>query len=393
MTKMKTLTVGILLLFGAMLGAHSQRPHAVIEQPITFGMIKILLEKNVEGVNVEVRGGYKVYDPKNGSRIGKGSGDKQYLLRPTLDGLAWGEGYPGVFQVAIVPAEETGAVLVNGIQYAGSIYAYQIGNTISIVNEVPIESFVKSMLSPKVNANLHPEVLAALAIVARTQAYYYAAKNQHAFWHLDAGEIDYRGMGVCFRNNGVEEAADLTHHLVMKSEEYGMKEGFFDATYTPHCAGKTAPYHLIFRKEGFAPHKGIESPLAQANRSQSRWVSSLSKDELARKLGTGEILRHEVYRDSVSGKVYGLRLFTEEGNFEYPISGLQSKLGSNFLKSNDFVLKCTDEKFTFQGHGEGLGVGLCLYTAQEMAKRGENAAGILSFFFPHSKVAFMKIMP
>ncbi len=369
----------------------SPQKYVLIEQPNNLGMIKVLLCKDEEAANLEVHGGYKIFDPKLGAKISKGSMKKQYLLRPTLDGLAWGEAYPGLYQIALVPNEPDGYFLVNGIQYSGNLYVYQIGNTLSLVNEVPVEDYVKSMLNPKVNSNLSHEVLASMAIIERTQAYYHALRNQNKFWHLDAKEIGYEGRGVCGRNNGVDKAVELTHHLVMKSKSYGILDGFFNATYTSNCAGKTAPYHLIHRVEGHTFKKSVESPLALAARNQSHWTHKILLDDLAERLGWEAVTSYEVFTDKDSGKVYGMK-FEHKGEIaDLDFEKLQSLLGDTKLKSTDFTATNKDNVLVFDGYGEGFGVGACLYTAQEMAERGHNAAEILEMFFPSTYIAYMDI--
>ena len=366
--------------------------HVMIEQPNNLGMIKVLLFKDIEAANLEVRGGYKIFDPKTGNKISKGSMKKQYLLRPTLDGVTWGEAFPGIFQIALVPNEKEGCFLVNGIQYSGNLYIYQVGNKISLVNEVSIEDFAKSMLNPKVNKKMHPETLAAMAIIERTQAYYYALKNQNSFWHLDANDINYQGRAVCGRENGVDKAVELTHHLVMKSKSYGIQNGFFNASFTAHCGGKTVPYHLIHRKEGHTSRKIVESPLALANRNETRWVHRVDIDTLAEKLGWDAITSFEVFTDDNTGKVYGVKFQNQNESVDYDFIKLQSLLGETKLKSTDFKVIQKDNSFVFEGYGQGLGVGACLYTAEEMSARGHNAAEILDMFFPGTIIAYMDII-
>lgn len=391
--KLKTL-VGLiiaLISFQATTTYASPQKYVLIEQPNNFGMIKILLCKDAEAANLEVHGGYKIFDPKTGNKITKGSMKKQYLLRPTLDGLAWGEAYPGVFQIALVPNSPEGYFLVDGIQYAGNLYVYQIGNTLSLVNEVAVEDYVKAMLNPQINQKVEPEVLAAMAIIERTQAYYHALRNQNKFWHLDAKEIGYQGRGVCGRNNGVDRAVELTHHLVMKSKTYGIHDGFFNATFTQNCAGKTAPYHLIHRVEGHTFKKSIESPLALAARNQSHWTHKVFLDELAAKLGWDGITSFEVFKDPDSGKVYGMKFEYKNETKDLDFVKLQALLGDSKIKSTDFTAQSKDNVLFFDGYGEGLGVGACLFTAEEMAKKGHNAAEILAMFFPNTYIVYMDI--
>lgn len=376
----------VMCLFSVKVNAYSS--HVTIEHPTSSGKIKILLEKDVDGANLEINGGYKIIDPNTGNKIAKGFINKQFLLRPTLDGVAWGEVYPGVFQVAICPQEKNSVMLLNGVQYAGKLFVYQMGDKISVVNELCIEDYVKASLNPAVDSRMDSEVLAALAIVERTNAYYHATKDNSAFWHLDAKEVNYQGSGVCLRDNGIDKAVELTHHLVMKNNKSRNIEGFFAALYTENSAGKTAPYQVVFKKDGNAT-AGVEAPIALAKKKQAHWTADLSMNELADHLGWDCVTHHEVLTDKVSGKVKTVRFYNEKELKEYTYPKLQKLLGSNVIKSSEFNLRFHDNAFTVDGYGAGSGVGLCLFSAIELAKKNHNAADILKQFFPQTKIVFM----
>jgi SpoIID/LytB domain protein len=51
------------------------------------------------------------------------------------------------------------------------------------------------------------------------------------------------------------------------------------------------------------------------------------------------------------------------------------------LKGDDLV---------FTGYGEGLGVGLCLYSAKALAEKGQKATEILNAFFPETRLEKVK---
>ncbi len=347
--------------------------------------IKILLARDLNGAILEVRGGYKIYDAANDKKIGSGIIGKNYFIQPSSSGIKWGESFPGIFQIKLVPNEETCLCLVNGIQYSGNIFVFQIGDRISIVNDVNIEDFVKVVLGQMFAKKQHPEVLAALAITTRTAAYYHALRGDSAFWHLDSGVIDYQGYGVTMRDNGIDSAVNATRALVLQGNDLSLN-GFFDATFTSNCAGKTAPYHLIYRKHGNAPLKGVDTPFSGKDRDKCKWEFSCSLEELAAFTGLPKITSCELYSDANSGKVYGVRFYNESNALDMDFFTLQGILGTNHLKSSDFIASLTEGQIKFAGFGEGPGVGLCLYSAQIMAKKGHDAAEILEAFFPDTKL-------
>jgi SpoIID/LytB domain protein len=56
------------------------------------------------------------------------------------------------------------------------------------------------------------------------------------------------------------------------------------------------------------------------------------------------------------------------------------------LKSNDFNILVQNDQIVFKGFGEGTGVGLCLFSANAMADKGDKAPKILSAFYPDTQL-------
>ena len=130
-------------------------------------------------------------------------------------GLKWGESFPGIYQFMLMPRGEESSVFVNGIQYGGSIFVYSVGDRINIVNQVDVESYVKGVLALQVPAPLENEVMAALAIIARTNAYYSLSRGGDIFWHISAHQPEYLGNALCAPGSLVDRAVDATRHLIL----------------------------------------------------------------------------------------------------------------------------------------------------------------------------------
>ncbi len=137
--------------------------------------IKVLVTHDKPGVVLEVKGKYKIYDPHQNMYISTRFIGKRKFIQAISDGLKWGEEFPGIHQIRIVPDDPNTTTLVDGIEYKGSIFVYDIGGTISVVNEIDIEDYLKSILEPQFDDNLLPETFASIAITARTNAYYQAS--------------------------------------------------------------------------------------------------------------------------------------------------------------------------------------------------------------------------
>ncbi|MCB1071783.1 MAG: SpoIID/LytB domain-containing protein [Chlamydiales bacterium] len=354
------------------------------EKPAT---IKLLLEKGTDGILLEAKGPYAIYNPENGKKESSGRWGKRFYLYPHEEGIKWGENFLGIYQLQIVPTSPETTFLVNGVQYRGAIEVYNIENTLSIINEVDVETYVKTILNEHVSPTLSPNVLDAIAIIARTDAYYKALLNYDAFWHITKEEAGYHGNALILQNLVIDRAVDNTKYLVMTYEDQP-----FPGSWNENCGGKTASYSSIFRKNTVTP-EGVESKFAIKNRKDTRWSLTVDTQELAKVVKTNRITGMDLYIDHVSGKVYATRLHDGSHTEDVDFAALQNKLGKDKLKSNDFNVSIKGNIALFEGYGEGNGVGLCLYSATQMAERGDEAPAILAQFFPNTTIEKMRNYP
>lgn len=201
--------------------------------------IRVLLLHNAEKANLEVRGKYSLHDPYTNTHISTRFTGKSRPIQTVSDGLKWGEAFPGLYQIKIRPTEANSYSIVNGKDYNGDIYIYDIGGTISVVNQISVEDYVRSTLSDYQNQNFEPEALAALAIVARTNAYFQAANPKNTYWAVDAEKVGYHGTAK--GSPAIEEAVRMTRYMIMSRT--GVYEGVatpFAAQFAPAEEGQTA---------------------------------------------------------------------------------------------------------------------------------------------------------
>ena len=151
---------------------HSAEIPTDLSQKAKPATIKVLLAKQADDAIIEVKGRYEIFSA-NEYLVSSGVLNKRAAITAKSDGIHWGELFPALFQLRIVPNDSQSFVLVNGIQYKGCVDIYAINNKINIVNEIDVESYLKSTLTSQFSEKMTDEVLDALAIVARTQAYYF----------------------------------------------------------------------------------------------------------------------------------------------------------------------------------------------------------------------------
>lgn len=190
--------------------------------------IRILLAHDLEGVHLEVKGMYSLYDPYSNSHLSTRFIGKSRYIQAVGDGLKWGEAFPGLYQLQIKPEEETTVTWIEGKPYAGSSYIYDIGGTISVVNQLSIENYIRLLPYQADYGSLHPEVLAAIAIVARTNAYYQASNPRNTYWAVDAQKVGYEGLKQ--EPAPIDQAINATRYMIMS------RTGVYEGLATPFAA-------------------------------------------------------------------------------------------------------------------------------------------------------------
>lgn len=387
------LLTGFLIASTAILAAEKCRPVPDHTLPVHYRLnppyptIKILVAKDVNSIEVEADGPYRVFNPADSCVTGYGLFGKCYPVHATEDGLKWGESFPSTYQIAIVPASNKTQLFVDGVAYTGSIFVYQIGNKVNIVNQTKVEDYLKCTLPTKLDCNLKDEAMAAAVIAARTDIYYKALRHEKAFFQVDAKEVGYHGLD-CIKSRNVDRAVDATRYLVMKCDDCEYL-GLFPATWTEHSAGKTACASAIFRRVMNGPKEGVESAIAASDREVSSWSLFVKKKELAKTLSLKDITSVSACRDFDSSKVFAVRFSGNDGAKEEDFFKLQNLLGKEKLLSTDFDVELQGDLVAFSGHGKGHGVGLCLFSANKLAEHGTDAVKVLHKFFPSTEVVMM----
>lgn len=187
--------------------------------------IRILLSKEMPDAMLEAKGGFRVIQNETGKILSSGI-TKRFPVLATQDGLRWGEAYPDVYALTLIPTHPEASFYVDGIQYKGIISIYSNrDNCVTVVNELPVEEFLKSNLSLKYQQPLSKEAIAALAILGRTEIAARLAHRKESLsskpWDVAADEVGYYGYGVTLQKSCVEDAVNWTRFMVLESTKGG----------------------------------------------------------------------------------------------------------------------------------------------------------------------------
>lgn len=181
--------------------------------------IKVLIVHDKPGAVLEVKGRYKLFDPNTMEFKGTRFLGKRKYVQCLTSGIRWGEEFPDMYQILVVPDSMATTTVVDGIEYRGSMYVYDIGGVIGIVNEIDIEDYISSLLAQAQLNNLSTETLNAVAISARSLALYQATTPKNEYWAVDAGDVGYQGAAVVYPANPIEKAIDITHGMVLSKSD------------------------------------------------------------------------------------------------------------------------------------------------------------------------------
>lgn len=193
--------------------------------------IRVLIVHDIPKAHMEVKGKYSLYDPYKNVYLSTRFIGKARDLETLSDGLKWGEAFPGLYQLQIRPEDGNTSTSIDRKEYAGLINIYDIGGALSVVNDVQIEEYVRSIVSNFNNENYPNEVMAALSIVARTNAYYQAAHPKTNFWAIDAQKVGYNGIPQSTNNAlKAEDAVRITKNMIMSNT------GIYEGMATPFLA-------------------------------------------------------------------------------------------------------------------------------------------------------------
>lgn len=266
-----------------------------------------------------------------------------------------------------------GDLLVMGSRYAGNINVWKGENGIYLVNEVPLEEYIRDVVSVEVSPDWDMEALKAQAVVARTYALYQKMMNGNSLYHLASSVMHqvYKGKNTDMR---------VTYAVSATAQEVLTFEGkIIEAFYHSTCGGKTENSEEVFVK----PLPYLKSRESTCDLSPySYWERNISIDEIEKAVGISPIQEISISSYTATNRVKQILIKTESDITTMNATDFRRALGWRRLPSTNFQLTRSGDDIIFQGKGYGHGVGLCQWCMLKMAREGKSYAEILAHFYP-----------
>lgn len=301
------------------------------------------------------------------------------LIQMEKDGIKYGE------MLIEYPVELLGdkVVYINGNPYYGKIL-FKEG---AVIDEVPLEEYIKGVLSREVSPSWPIEALKAQAVVSRTFALYRIINSNNTNYHLDntvlSQRFEYRVL-----NDNISRAVEQTEGEVLT-----YRGKIIEALYHSNSGGRTESCYNIFHND--LPYlRSIHDPYSLRT-PYTNWKYEISSLELARKLeksgylkSLDRIINIKIKSRTSSGRVSEFLIQLEDGK-RIIIDGdkLRMVIGTREFKSlliTEIRIKRNsngDYLIGFKGRGYGHGVGMSQWGAKVMAESGVSYNRILSFYY------------
>jgi stage II sporulation protein D len=302
-----------------------------------------------------------------------------------------------------IEADRSPAIWIEGHQYRGRVRLYRnAANKMVVVNVVPLEDYVASVVDGEMPAAFPEAARQAQAIAARTYVLF-QMQTAHAgpFYDVYATTRSQNYLGFQYRGrDGRRYAAESVSSRRVADQTAGMVclcDGkLFCTYYTAVCGGKTASGLAVFDDATSALESvpcdscqdaelyrwTHEMPVTEASDLLRRHLTSLGKrfGDLAavRRIARTQNVREGSFEVSDGKRRYRLSAIDLRRSFPASIHSFQ------------FDARIAEGQFLIEGRGHGHGVGLCQWGARGMALAGSGPLDIIRHYYPGAEVVSVK---
>ena len=295
---------------------------------------------------------------------------------------------------------------------------------LTLINDVPLEEYVRSVISSEMSATCPIELLKAHAVISRSWMWYPKANPES----IGPGNYSFQSTSEVLRWYGREAHQDFDvcaddhcqrYHGITKvlsaaaTEAVSATAGqmlryagkICDARFSKCCGGVTEEYPTAWEDRDVPYLVAVEDPYCDTNDRQLlaqvlpgfdqetkdfyRWTVMYSPDEIRELVQTrlnldlGPIVDLQPLQRGPSGRIIRLHIVGEKKAITVGKElEIRRVLSRSHLYSSAFEVDRNGDVFVLRGSGWGHGVGLCQIGAAVMASRGKTYEEILKHYYP-----------
>ncbi len=297
-------------------------------------------------------------------------------------------------------------VEVNGRPYRGTITALRDRSGVTIVDRLPMESYLAGVVSAEMGRRslVEQEALRAQAIVSRTFALRNLRRWQALGFDLYATVADQVYGGAASETPEGRAAVEATRGRILT---YGGAP--IDAFFYSTCGGRTADGPEVFRAANrpylrsvadVAEHGTAYCAISPRFRWREAWTGEALRATLQRTLpavpigaaasDVSEVRDVRVSYRTPSGRVGQLTIGLRRGDLQIEgprVRQVLRPVSGELLRSTAFTLTVSGAgrrvtRLAADGAGAGHGVGFCQWGAVGRSRAGHDHARILAAYYP-----------
>ncbi|MBI5074570.1 MAG: SpoIID/LytB domain-containing protein [Nitrospirae bacterium] len=266
-----------------------------------------------------------------------------------------------------------GDLLVNGARYPGNIEIWKGAVGLYLINELPLEEYIKSVVSAEVGADWDMEALKTQAVISRTYALFQKAQNNNPNFDLTSSVLHqvYKG---------ANENARISYAVMNTEGEVLTYNGkIIEAFYHSTSGGLTEAPEEVFGKS--IPYL---KPVSGSCETSPYWIweRRIPVEEIEKALTLPGIRDIKITSYTSTRRVKTVDIVKDSSAQSMKATDLRKAIGWSRLPSTNFTVARDGNVIVFDGSGFGHGVGLCQWSSLEMAKSGVAYKDILSYFYP-----------
>ena len=262
-------------------------------------------------------------------------------------------------------------------RYAGGFTFYASGGELFILNYIPEENYLASVVASEMPEG-GAEALKAQAVLARTYAYKNMGDHDRGYDLLDSQLSQvYKGLPT---DSASLEAVRETAGLVL-----GYKQEIAEVYYHSTCGGMTLLPSDVWEGAKDQPyHRRIADTLC-SNSPFYVWEDTFRLDTLAQRLGLSDLpASSRLVRDTTFTPVKGFVFYAPDSMY-FDYNDVVNLLDHR-PKTRRFEAEISDGLLLIHGHGYGHGVGMCQLSAVALAESGAGYRDILFHYFPGTEI-------
>ncbi|MDP2157085.1 MAG: SpoIID/LytB domain-containing protein, partial [Nitrospirota bacterium] len=237
-----------------------------------------------------------------------------------------------------------GELLVNGTRYPGNIEIWKGTTGLYLINELPLEEYIRSVVSAEVGADWDMEALKTQAVISRTYALYQKAQNNNQNFDLTSSVLHqvYKG---------ANDNARISYAVLNTEGEVLTYNGkIIEAFYHSTSGGLTEAPEEVFGKS--IPYL---KPVSGSCETSPYWIweRNMPVEGIEKALNIFGIRDIKITSYTVTKRVKTVDIVHAGTTQSMKATDLRKAIGWNKLPSTNFTVSRDGNVMVFSGKGFG----------------------------------------